>query len=130
MKISSLSSLIARTAVGCSVLLLLANAPFTSARAENAWLSALPLALVGIGYAALQISFEPDWPTLFKRLLLAAAFVLWAVDQLLPPGRLGTLVGDMVVSAYVLDLFWMIEEQRQPAEKKAPEPEPVSCCEI
>jgi hypothetical protein len=40
-------------------------------------------------------------------LLLASAFILWAVDQLLPPGQLATLIGDAVISAYVLDLYWM-----------------------
>jgi hypothetical protein len=48
---------------------------------------------------------------LYKRLLLAATFVIWAVDQLLPPGRLATLIGDMVIAAYVLDLFWLSQEQ-------------------
>jgi len=130
MKISSLASVIARTAVACSVVLLIANAPFTSARAENPWLSALPLALVGVAFAALQISLKPDRGTLLKRLLLAAAFVLWAVDQVLPAGRVATLIGDIVISAYVLDLFWMIDDQRRPEAKKALEPEPASCCEI
>jgi len=111
MKISSLASVIARTAVACSVVLLIANAPFTSARAENPWLSALPLALVGVAFAALQISLKP-------------------VDQVLPAGRVATLIGDIVISAYVLDLFWMIDDQRRPEAKKALEPEPASCCEI
>src|SRR5579863_1518272 len=45
---------------------------------------------------------------LAKRLLLAASFILWAIDQLLRSGRLAMFIGDAVVSAYVLDLFWII----------------------
>ena len=48
-----------------------------------------------------------------KRLFLSAAFIFWAIDQWLPMGRLAMFIGDAVVSAYVLDLFWMIQEQRQ-----------------
>jgi hypothetical protein len=74
-------------------------------------LSSLPLALAGLGYAILQFRLKPARGKLFKRLLLAATFLIWAVDQLLPSGRLATFVGDVVIAAYVLDLFWLIEEQ-------------------
>ncbi len=74
-------------------------------------LSSLPLALAGLGYALLQFRLKPARGKLFKRLLLAATFLIWAVDQLLPTGRLATFVGDAVIAAYVLDLFWLIEEQ-------------------
>ena len=53
--------------------------------------------------------------TLLKRLLLAATFVIWAVDQLLPLGRFATLIGDVVIAAYVLDLFWLSQEQASTA---------------
>jgi hypothetical protein len=109
---SSLAGFLAKCALLCSTLLLLSNLQLTSMRA-HAWLSAFPLALAGIAYAVLQIRLNPNRRTLVKRLILAAAFVLWAIDQLLPSGRLATIVGDVVVSAYVLDLFWIIQEQRQ-----------------
>jgi hypothetical protein len=48
-----------------------------------------------------------------KRLLLAGTFILWAIDQLLPSGRIAMVIGDVVVSAYVLDLFWIIQEQEE-----------------
>jgi hypothetical protein len=77
----------------------------------HSWLSALPLALAGIAYAVLQIRLRPARGVLWKRLLLASAFVFWAVDQMLPAGRLAVFVGDAVIAAYVLDLFWMAREQ-------------------
>jgi hypothetical protein len=93
-----------------SVVLLLSNLPSTPTWA-HAWLGSLPLALAGIAYATLQLRLKPGLRTLFRRLLLAATFLLWAVDQVLPPGRIAMLIGDLVVSAYVLDLYWMIQEQ-------------------
>ena len=79
--------------------------------AMHTWLSALPLALAGTAFALLQLRLKPDRATLLKRLLLAAAFVFWAVDQMLPAGRLATFIGDAVIAAYVVDLFWMSQDQ-------------------
>jgi hypothetical protein len=91
-------------------ILLLSNVPSTPDRL-HAYLSSAPLAIAGIGYAILQLRAGVRGGTLYKRLLLAATFVIWAVDQLLPPGRLATLIGDVVIGAYVLDLFWLSQEQ-------------------
>ncbi len=97
-------------ALALAVILLLSNLPFFSDKA-HASLSSLPLAMAGIGYAILQFRLGPPRGVLLKRLLLAATFVLWAVDQLLPPGPLATVMGDVVIGAYVLDLFWLSQEQ-------------------
>lgn len=110
-KISPVVAFLAACALFCSALLLLSNVRLTSTPVHTV-LSSLPLALIGIAYAILQIRAKPDPATLAKRLLLAGTFVLWAVDQFLPPGRLATVVGDFVVSAYVIDLYWIIQEQR------------------
>jgi len=91
-------------------ILLLSNLPSIS-NTLHSYLSSVPLAVAGIGYAILQLRAGPPRGTSFKRLLLAAIFVIWAVDQLLPPGRLATLIGDIVIAAYVLDLFWLSQEQ-------------------
>jgi hypothetical protein len=101
---------LAKSSLVFSVVLLFSNVPSTPAWAHS-WLGSLPLALAGIAYASLQLRLKPGRRTLFRRLLLAATFLLWAVDQVLPPGRMAMLIGDLVVSAYVLDLYWMIEEQ-------------------
>jgi hypothetical protein len=91
-------------------ILLLSNVPLIS-NTLHSYLSSVPLAVAGIGYAILQLRAGQPRRTSFKRLLLAATFVIWAVDQLLPPGRLATLIGDIVIAAYVLDLFWLSQEQ-------------------
>lgn len=82
----------------------------------HGYLSCLPLAIAGIGYATLQFLRRPPLGTMLKRLLLAATFVLWAIDQLLPTGKLATFIGDVVVAAYILDLYWLIQEQVAPAD--------------
>jgi hypothetical protein len=109
--VTPLVSLLARFSLLAAGVLVLAN-QFVEP-GMHAWLSALPLALAGFGYAFLQIQLKPPVRTLLKRLLLAAAFVLWAVDQLLPEGKLAVFVGDLVIAAYVADLFWMIRDQQQ-----------------
>jgi hypothetical protein len=109
-KISTVSALLAKCAVVVAALLMFSNLGNTPVLLHT-WLGAAPLALVGIAYALLQIRLKPDRTTLLKRLLLAATFVIWAIDQFLPNGRFATLVGDFVVSAYVIDLFWVVGEQ-------------------
>jgi hypothetical protein len=106
-----MSRILATCAVLAAALLLFSNVR-PAASPVHTWLSAIPLALIGIAYAILQIRLKPDLTTLMKRLLLAGTFILWAVDQFLPPGRLANVVGDFVVSAYVIDLYWIIQEQR------------------
>lgn len=90
-------------------ILLLAN-QFVPAEIHG-WLSALPLLLGGAGFAVLQLRIRPPRTTLWRRLLLAAAFLGWGIDQLLPAGRVALFLGDAVIAAYVLDLFWMANDQ-------------------
>jgi len=109
-RISPVVVFLATCALLCAALLLLSNLQLASTPLHT-WLGAIPLGLIGIAYAVLQVRLKPEGATLAKRLLLAGTFILWAVDQFLPAGRLATLVGDIVVSAYVIDLFWIIQEQ-------------------
>ena len=78
---------------------------------SHAAISSAPLAIAGICYAVLQFQLKPPRTVLLKRLMLAATFVLWAIDQLLPAGTASTFIGDVVIAAYVLDLFWLMQEQ-------------------
>jgi hypothetical protein len=95
-----------------SGLLLLSNLQFPRAPIHT-WLSSLPLALAGIAFAVLQLQLKPIRAVLWRRLLLAAAFILWAIDQVMPPGRLATCLGDVVISAYCLDLYWMMRGEQE-----------------
>jgi hypothetical protein len=77
----------------------------------HACVSSVPLALAGLAYAILQIQLKPRRAILLKRLVLAGAFLLWSVVQLLPSGPLAVFLGDTVIAAYVLDLFWVMQDQ-------------------
>ena len=116
-KISPIVGFLTKCALLCSTLLLLSNLQLISTWA-HAWLGSLALALAGAAYGVLQIRLRPSRRTLLKRLLLAGTFILWAIDQLLPPGRLAMVIGDVVVSAYVLDLFWIIQEQEESSNEE------------
>ncbi len=98
------------TALAFAGILLLSNIPSVPDR-MHAYLGSIPLAMAGIGYAILQVRARPTRGLLLKRLFLAATFVMWAADQLLLPGRLAIFIGDAVIAAYVLDLFWLCQGQ-------------------
>lgn len=107
---SELVDLLAKLSLLAAGILLVAS-PLVPAQ-PHAWISSLPLALAGLGYMLLQLQLKPARHIFLRRLLLAFAFLLWAIVQLLPAGRLGVFLGDVVIAAYVLDLFWMMQDQR------------------
>ena len=74
----------------------------------HAPLSAAPLLLIGAASLSFQALTHPKPLELFKALLVSLAFLLWGIDQLLPPGWLTTTVGDVVIVLYVLDLGWIM----------------------
>jgi hypothetical protein len=43
-------------------------------------------------------------------MLLGTAFILWGIDQLLPVAPLATVLGDVVIVLYVLDLGLIIRD--------------------
>jgi len=95
-----LTRALASLAIVACVFLILADL----ARFGHAPLSAAPLLLIGAAYMVLQGILRPPWKELVKRLLLGLAFVLWGVDQLLPSGPFATVVGDVVIILFVVDL--------------------------
>lgn len=111
MKTSFLAAILAKCSLLAAGVLLAVNL-FVVGEA-HAWFSSLPLALAGLGYSLLQIGLKPTARVLLKRLVLAAAFLLWALVQMLPSGRLAVFLGDAVIAAYVLDLYWMMRDQRR-----------------
>jgi uncharacterized membrane protein HdeD (DUF308 family) len=106
---NSLASIAAKLSLLAAGVLLLAN-QFVPAEMHG-WLSSLPLLLAGLGYALLQFRPGPSRRTILKRLLLAGAFVGWGIDQVLPSGRIAIFLGDAVIAAYVVDLYWMSADQ-------------------
>jgi hypothetical protein len=84
---------------------------------KSAPLSALPLLLAGASYLVLQVILRPRPLELFKRVMLAAAFLLWGIVQLMPAGNLASELGNLVIALYVIDLgviIWSDLEKNRP----------------
>jgi hypothetical protein len=74
----------------------------------HAVLGALPLALIAFSYLAHQVHLRPKPKESIKAILLAAAFFLWAANQLWPDLPLATACNDMAIALFVLDVFLTI----------------------
>ena len=74
----------------------------------HAVLGALPLVMIAISYLVYQSVHRPPRRELVKAILLAAAFVLWAANQLWPDSALATFWNDMAIALFVLDVFLVI----------------------
>jgi hypothetical protein len=77
----------------------------------HAPISAAPLLSIGVTYLGFQVLMRPKLLDLLKALIVSSAFLLWGVDQLLPTGWFATLLGDVVIVLYVIDLGWMMVER-------------------
>ena len=74
------------------------------ARAHDV-LGAFPLAAIAIAYLAHQAALRPGHKDLAKAILLAVAFLFWAVNQLWPDSPHATLFNDLAIALFVLDVF-------------------------
>ena len=71
-------------------------------------ISAAPLLLIGVSFLIAQVILRPRWTDLLKNVLLAAAFLLWGVVQLMEQNALSKRLGNVVIVLYVLDIAWVI----------------------
>jgi hypothetical protein len=74
----------------------------------HAPLSAAPLIMIGAAYLAFQGWTRPNFIDLCKALIVCTAFILWGVDQMLPAGWPAMMLGDIVITLYVIELGWNI----------------------
>lgn len=81
-------------------------------------LSALPLLLAGSSYLLLQTILRPRPLELLKRVMLAIAFLLWGIVQLMHASDLATELGNVVIALYVVDLGLIIWTDLQRNEPK------------
>jgi hypothetical protein len=66
-------------------------------------LAATPLTLVALAYPVYQGVRRASAMEFAKAFLSSAAFVFWALNQIMPDHPLGTLFNDIAVAAFVLD---------------------------
>ena len=76
-------------------------------RAHNV-LGALPLALITLAYLAYQAIRRPTVQELIKAILLSIAFLLWAANQFWSDKPYATLLNDMAIGLFVLDVVLVI----------------------
>ena len=68
----------------------------------------MPLILIGLSWGCLHPGIRVHPIQFLKRLIAAVAFVLWGVDQMLPPGWLASTVGDVVIGLFVVDMALIV----------------------
>ena len=68
-------------------------------------LAAFPLAMIAFAYLVYQTNHRPPVRELVKAIMLAAAFLFWAANQLWPDIRQAVLFNDIAVVLFVLDVF-------------------------
>jgi hypothetical protein len=71
-------------------------------------LGAAPLVLVAVAYLAYQAVLRPSRAELFRAVLLALAFLLWAANQYWPLHPMATLWNDLAIALFVLDVFFVL----------------------
>ena len=93
------------TLAGVGVLMVWDIAPKSFPAKAHDVLAALPLALIAIAYLIYQREHRPAARELFKAVMLAAAFLFWAANQLWPNIAQATLFNDIAIALFVLDVF-------------------------
>jgi hypothetical protein len=72
------------------------------------FLAAFSLAMIAIAYIVYQVAHRPARIEFAKAMMLAAAFLFWAANQLWPNLPQATLFNDVAIALFVLDVFWVM----------------------
>lgn len=88
--------------------------------AQHTQCGSAALILIGLSYICLQLSLRRGLEEMLQGLLLGTAFVLWGGEQLLPPSRFVTLMDNLVVTIFVIDLSVIIWEHLQRQDYEVP----------
>jgi hypothetical protein len=71
-------------------------------------LAAFSLAMIACAYLVFQLARHRAFTELVKTILLAAAFLFWAANQLWPSLPQASLFNDIAIGLFVLDVFFVI----------------------
>jgi hypothetical protein len=66
------------------------------------------LAMIALAYLLYQAAHRPSGMEFAKAVMLAVAFLFWAVNQLWPNLPQATLFNDLAIALFVLDVFLVI----------------------
>jgi hypothetical protein len=75
-------------------------------------LSALPLALIALAWLAHRLRRRPSRGELGRAIVLAAAFLFWAANQFWPDFPQATLLNDLAVALFVIDVWLTMAESQ------------------
>jgi len=75
--------------------------PFDS---EHLKMVSPPILLIGVAFIALQLGFDQPWSKRLKGILLGLAFAIWGSETYLPVAGLVTVLDDIAMSIFVIDL--------------------------
>jgi uncharacterized membrane protein len=69
------------------------------------FIAAFSLTMIAVAYLAYQVAHRPPLREFAKALMLAVAFLFWAANQLWPNAPQATLLNDVAIALFVLDVF-------------------------
>ena len=69
------------------------------------FLAAFPLAMIAVSYLVYSAAHRPAPLEFVKAIMLAIAFLCWAANQRWPGLRRATLLNDIAIAFFVLDVF-------------------------
>jgi hypothetical protein len=72
------------------------------------YLGAFSLAMIAVAYLVYQAAHRPSGREFAKAVMLAIAFLFWAANQLWPASRYATLLNDIAIALFILDVFLVI----------------------
>jgi hypothetical protein len=75
-------------------------------------LSAFPLALIALACLVHRLEQRPTRGELARTGLLAAAFLFWSANQFCPESPRATLLNDLAVALFVLDVVLVVADRR------------------
>jgi hypothetical protein len=76
--------------------------------------SALPLIAIALACLAFHATWTPQPLDLLKRVLLSAAFLFWAANQLFPTTGWAPVANDVAIALFVLDLALILWSDLRP----------------
>lgn len=98
---------------------------------SHAALAAFSLAMIALAYLVYQVALRPAAKEFLKAVMLAAAFLFWAANQLWPDSPRATLFNDIAIALFVLDVFLvMVGWPRTSRETSFAESCPSRCAEV
>jgi hypothetical protein len=109
--------IVQQIAIGCvcaslfsGLLLLLQDvAPSLAGLVKHSWLAAGALLFAGMACLGLASTLRARARVVIMRVLLASAFILWGIQQLLSDGAVSILLGDIVIVLFVIDFGAFLE---------------------